>query len=225
VKYYIYISDSKLDMLWPQLPEASKRRITRELKLDWKVISLSRKSEELPTEHRIHRLEAVERYLMTEESEKVGSLDSPKPWILDTLNLKSGVYRKWRRPDKAAIFAGADDHHVVLLGGSVHHLTGYGRTDANRAPGDYFGSELGQLMRVLVADHSESMTTSDLYSRNIIESIAIGEAIRAMLHWNSPTQPLQFLAKSFFPSPRQLNYNGLLLDVTFATPLYVAMAD
>ena len=49
MRYYVYVSDSKVDMLYSQMPSGLRDRIAAELKIDLKVVSVSvsgRRSEE-----------------------------------------------------------------------------------------------------------------------------------------------------------------------------------
>ena len=41
MRYYVYVSDSKVDMLYSQMPRGIRDRIAAELKIDLKVISAS----------------------------------------------------------------------------------------------------------------------------------------------------------------------------------------
>ncbi|HLH02645.1 MAG TPA: hypothetical protein VKX25_07740 [Bryobacteraceae bacterium] len=58
MRYYIYISDAKIDMLWPQVPHAVKKKVANEFKIDLKAFSASRKVETEAEDSRIARPEA-----------------------------------------------------------------------------------------------------------------------------------------------------------------------
>ncbi len=59
MKYYLYISDAKVDMLLPQVPHHAKKKTSTELGFDLKVLSAKYKSEAETDSDRISRLEAV----------------------------------------------------------------------------------------------------------------------------------------------------------------------
>jgi Family of unknown function (DUF7019) len=48
MKYYTYVSDAKLDMLFAQIPSRVSKRLSAELKVDFKVVSLTLKPESEP---------------------------------------------------------------------------------------------------------------------------------------------------------------------------------
>jgi hypothetical protein len=45
MKYYVYISDSKLEMLYPQVPHEINKKLTTKFGLDLKVIAAKKKGE------------------------------------------------------------------------------------------------------------------------------------------------------------------------------------
>ena len=49
VKYYIYISDTKLDMLYPQIPKKILERISGELNIKLGMININLKNKESDT--------------------------------------------------------------------------------------------------------------------------------------------------------------------------------
>lgn len=59
MKYYIYISDAKVDMLFPQVPHDIKKKVATEWKMDLKLLSAARKVETESEDNRIARLETV----------------------------------------------------------------------------------------------------------------------------------------------------------------------
>ena len=63
MKYYLYISDAKIDMLFPQVPHQIKKKTASEFKLDLKLFSASRKSETETEVSNIARLEAVVEFI------------------------------------------------------------------------------------------------------------------------------------------------------------------
>jgi hypothetical protein len=82
MRYYQYISDSKVDMWLPQIPLQSKQKITSEIGFDTKVLAGKIKTERDSLDDRVSRLTVVEKYLR--ETQRIGSLLEPAPWISDT---------------------------------------------------------------------------------------------------------------------------------------------
>ena len=78
-KFYIYISDAKIDMLLPQVPHDIKKKVANEFKVNLKVLEVGRKSESESEESRVARLQSVVQYLRSELH--VGSIDQPSDYI------------------------------------------------------------------------------------------------------------------------------------------------
>jgi hypothetical protein len=91
VKYYVYISDSKLDMLYSQVPHSVKKKVSTDMKIDFKVFGGSRKSEKETEENRMTKLEAVVRFI--EENEDVGTVDSDGRYFADSLEMRWGALK------------------------------------------------------------------------------------------------------------------------------------
>lgn len=130
MKYYIYISDAKVDMLFPQIPHEAKKKVAKELKIDFKIFGASRKTEIEVEENRITRLEAVVAYLS--EFGEVGSVDEPGKYINGTMPLTWGPVKvKDSRHTPFVYFSGETRRTVVGLGGSKKHMIGNNKPPAD----------------------------------------------------------------------------------------------
>ena len=80
LRYYVYLSATKVDMMYPQIPPVFLKGAEAELKVNLGVISTRLKAhgpeeaKELPL-----RMSAVESYLRNQK--QVGTVDDPKMWI------------------------------------------------------------------------------------------------------------------------------------------------
>ncbi len=74
-RYYLYISDSKVDMLLSQIDPALIRKSMSELSLNLKIFSAKRGVESPAGADRVGRLERVVRHL--EDYGGLGSVDEP----------------------------------------------------------------------------------------------------------------------------------------------------
>ena len=90
MKYYVYVSDSKVDMLLSQIPHEVKKKIAAEFKFDLKLLSVSRKSETESEENRFSRLDAVVTFIR--QYGNLGSSDEPDEYIQDELLMRWGPY-------------------------------------------------------------------------------------------------------------------------------------
>jgi hypothetical protein len=89
LKYYLYISDSKLSMLYDQLPERTRSKLAAELKIDLKVISATVKKGETQ-QNQLSKLEVLVEYL--NESEEVGSIELPGKYFSGCLPMRWGIW-------------------------------------------------------------------------------------------------------------------------------------
>jgi Family of unknown function (DUF7019) len=52
LRYYVYISDAKIDIFLPQIPSSRQQKITREIGIDWKILYAKRTAEYDTEQHR-----------------------------------------------------------------------------------------------------------------------------------------------------------------------------
>jgi hypothetical protein len=121
VKYYLYVSDAKINMLFAQIPTRLAKRLSAELEVDFQIISLKPKS---ATQHdtRYSKLKVVERYLRCHEN--VGDVDRPGSYFGGSLALVYTIV------GPTAVFFGKGTNTMVGLTGSAHHVTGNAGTPA-----------------------------------------------------------------------------------------------
>jgi hypothetical protein len=120
VKYYIYISDAKVDMLFPQVPHDIKKKVATEWKMDLKLLSASRRVETEGEGNRIARLETVVDFIR--EYGNVGTVDESNDYIDDTLEMAWSDRVPYAKG--MAYFTGETDKTLVGFGGSAHHVIG-----------------------------------------------------------------------------------------------------
>jgi hypothetical protein len=90
MKYYIYISDAKVDMLFPQVPHDIKRKVSTKFGFDFKVVSASRQTEAETDESRISRLETVVEFIR--EFGNLGTVEQPDEYVEGDLVLHTAVF-------------------------------------------------------------------------------------------------------------------------------------
>jgi len=100
MKYYLYISDAKVDMLLPQVPHKARKKTSAELGFDLKILNAKYKTEAETDSDRITRLEAVVDFI--HEYGNIGTLDEPDDFIEDVATV--GVARAGQSTTKVAYF-------------------------------------------------------------------------------------------------------------------------
>jgi hypothetical protein len=217
MKYYVYISDAKVDMLLQQISTEQKRKIETEFKFDLKVLSASRKAEIEP-DNQITKLETVCEFLRNYSD--VGIIDSPGSYLEGTLSMNWGPWLSWATDNyksQMVYFGGPTRQTILGMGGSLKHVLGQGQDIPDSK------SNLACILGAL-ADDIQLQKPS--YCRNMSEAELKQQALTAVEEANDmirvvPPQRLEFLAKTFlFERSRSSGMNVLL-----GSPIYVAIAD
>ena len=117
LKYYVYISRTKVDMLYPQIPPDALAAAEAEVKLSLGVISTGfRKRRPEPSRELAARASVVAAYIRKHED--VGTPQSPQAWSEAVTPLRWGVVHRYA--SDIALFAGqVGDVTVALLGSST----------------------------------------------------------------------------------------------------------
>ena len=217
MKYYIYVSDTKVDMLSAQIPESLWDVIAADLELDLKVLKVRLRETAVP-DNRFTRLAAVENYIRRQFN--VGTVDLPGPYFAGTMDMRWAQLGE-NDEDGVVYFGGQTDKTLLGLGGSLRHLVGRQHTGNT-----VWGSALPYMLAVLTkelnltvdGEHPEpGMTDND------VEQLALHGVARATCELKGPTQRLEFLAKRLLPTHE--TDQDLKVQALLGTPVYVALAD
>jgi hypothetical protein len=130
LRYFVYVSDAKLETLFDQIPPQLRRRLSAQAKVDLKLASLSIKAAEQPAPTRMAKLKVVERYI--DRHQRVGTVQGPgSEYFRGTMPMRWGWLRDPAAPYTSphhgfnvAFFRGERDDHTVVLVGSRRHVLG-----------------------------------------------------------------------------------------------------
>jgi hypothetical protein len=242
MKYYIYVSDSKVDMLYSQIPHGIREKIAAELKIDLKVLSVSLK-EKATEQTRYSKAELVAAYI--EKQEDLGTADHPGTYIKDILPMKWGQYSE---KDGLVYFGGRLDDTIVGLCGSMHHVIG---TNIGESSAHAY-SLTPLIIAALLKDNSEAdvLMRTEAYSsfsrthslgnssdsRSVPSKPVLRAVALATTKMGGPVQRLEFLAKRLVEGWLEASdtiYGEQLaptdrdtrLRVLLGSPIYVALMD
>lgn len=233
MRYYIYISDSKVDMLLPQVPNQIKRKIADEFAIDLKIFSARRQTEVLDNDTRVSRLQVVEHHLR--ENASVGSVDDHEArWIADCLPMRWSVaeVQYCGKNHKIVFFAGQKDSSYVVLTGSAENVLG--------TTHGYSGSLAPTILAVLAREPEwirkalevnsieGAIGAIDMMQLNLAEEQeALGRVVDMAEMRNGAVQEVEFLAKRMMSGQtiRHTYEEPREVSVVLGTPLYVAQAD
>jgi hypothetical protein len=217
-RYYLYISDSKVDMLLPQIDPAFTRKRTSEVNLSLKIFGAKRGSESSVGTDRIVRLERVVRHL--QDHGDLGSIDEPGSFFWGLLSLQWGTFAG-EAGSSLVYFGGRTKRTIVGLGGSSTHVLGA----ALDPPGHPV------LARSLMPSLLEGLTTDPeikilLDAANGEPELADRKALQAVhlatASLRGPAQRVEFVAKRLLHGPSP-SHDGM--SVLLGSPLYVAVMD
>lgn len=216
MKYYIYISVTKVNMLYPQIPPAFLKGAEAEMKINLGVISTTIKGRgpdamaELPAQ-----VAAVASYLKGEHA--VGSIDNPRKWIAGSLPMRWGCISEYA--SDIAFFGGATGGKTIALVGASDSVIGTSQSaGANHGP-------LYYKMKFLNSLFEEFGFKASRYNNVPLDALEDDPELKQPGYAD-----LVGLALNTFPDTEEnLEFLALVLknepNLIVATPLYVALAD
>ena len=240
MKYYVYVSDAKIEMLCSQIPRSIREQIAAELKIDLKLISVSLKERKVTQETRYSKAGLVAAYI--EGHERLGTVDAPEGYIKDALPMRWGPYGG---DNRLVYFGGGTKHTIVGLGGSAYNLLGHQRGASEPHAHSTTSTIIAAISRDLDADEVEhplrsfhrgyrpegtpqsaQLSDAELEDRTANETlIAVSLATSQM---KGPVQRLEFLAKRLYEGhlvPNPWDSPRERAHVLLASPIYVALLD
>ncbi len=155
LRYYIYVSDAKVDMPLPQLDPWFQRKRTIEWSLNLRMLGAKRGTETTLGDNRFTRLEAVAKYL--EDHGDLGSVDRPDQFFLGSLPKRWGPVAEHHGDPALFYFAGSTDETILGLVGSAAHVIGV-TSDRQGASAGY---ALPPLIEALRADRDLDNISQD----------------------------------------------------------------
>lgn len=202
LRYFIYVSDAKVQMLLDQIDVRVKRGIAAELEIDFKLLSLkltrSADDRSLRKRSQFAKLQVVENYM--KHHQNIGDLTARHGYFAADAELD------WKPlDDETVLFCGYAEKLLVVLGGSASNLIG-------RVPAE---TQIGSHPSTIRATIREG-------GRHSLGDL--GRDLEAAAHTvlESP-QPVRFLARAI--SRGRLPADSAQAEYLFGTPLYVEAID
>ncbi len=224
-KYYLYISASKLRMLYEQACKESNRKKTFEWGFNLKIASFKSSSARDQNPDRDTMLRKVVEGL--EESGQLGTLDEPKSFIHGTFPMRWGFYNDCnsRPDDEAALvyFGGFQNDLLVGMGGSSCHVVGH-----EGATSTWSRSSTPTLVKWLLSGLQKGDRPTVWDDPRSEENEVFTAMAVAQYYLRPPTQTTEFGAKVIATGyvERLDHFIGTKkARVILATPLYVANTD
>jgi hypothetical protein len=204
MKYFIYISTLKVNMLFDQIPPQLKKRIAAELKIDLGVFSTTVKTL-TDSDTTISKLQLVLKHV--EQINELGDLWRPKEYFTGTMNMNWGkIIFPWESPVEDMVrFGGTIDNlRVCLVGSNAHMLGETGKpVHASYSRPDF--------IRKIANDIRDASSNEE-----IPPSIVAKDLLADMNRGVDDTQYVEFAAKTFFVE------DELNTGIRLGSPLFVA---
>jgi hypothetical protein len=237
-RYFVYISDSKLNMFYNQINHSRLLHTSKELTVKLPLISGGVKRDEEIPETQMRKLQVVTEYIRNNCD--VGPADSDCPYIEDTIEMKWGPIwstevGKEGHDVPFAFFGGFTPKTEVALAGSKQHLLG---GSPNVGPSDRFDSLTLSIM-VRFSEYLDLNTQGD-YSIRLDEKNAHSDLVLVSLYthqfidrFSGSPQRLSFLARRLLYGKNPLYKSKAILSssgrerrkILLGTPLWVCLAD
>ncbi|XVV39644.1 DUF7019 family protein [Streptomyces sp. CA-100214] len=217
-RYFLYVSDSKIDMLLPQIDPGFAAKRTTKYGVNLQMVAAERTTESAQPD-RFARLERVVCHL--QDHGDLGSVDEPGQFFGGVLPVSSGALPNGG--DASLVFFGGwNDHTAVGLGGSARHLLGsVPGVDASQAPSSLMPTILNQLGAGSELEDEEVVdAVGDGLARGHRAALAtVHQAVRRLSR-TSPAQNVEFVAKRLLHGT---DPDGV--TVLLGSPIYVALVD
>jgi hypothetical protein len=199
LRYFVYLSDKKLQMFFDQIDHKVRVALAAELKVDLKVLSLTLSSPDITRSQQeqnlLSKLAVVEGYISRYQG--VGDLSAKRGYLAADLEMD------WLPCDdnETVLFCGRSGSLLVVLGGSVTNLWGRPASSA----------QVGSHPYTIQAAVRRGVGSPELGAD--LDAVA-GEVCRM-------PQPVRFLARVISRGPKPGDDGEYLL----ATPLFVEATD
>ncbi|RMG24826.1 MAG: hypothetical protein D6732_23220 [Methanobacteriota archaeon] len=222
MKYYVYVSDTKLDMLYEQIPPSLKSQIATEIKIDFKIISTSfsdKERQSLGTKYSKLKVltDYIERHVGVSDvdDEAIGS------YFKGTLPMRWGPLMNPYSGERTKIvfFGGHSTHRWVALAGSMKHVVGHVEKEPTEAASATYYI-LSVILNELRPELGDIYLGSPVFGEDEDNKLALDGVSVALGNLRGPVQKVEFLAKTLLQGNAYSSEPVLL-----GTPIYVALAE
>ena len=215
MKYYLYLSKSKVEMLASQIPDSAFRGISAEFKANLGVLSTTVKTADASLPDDVYaKSEAVAKYLSKRGD--VGTLTEPKAYIAGTLPMRWGTL--WDYASDLLFFSGESNGRLLaLIGASASAIGEPPRIESRHSIEYYTLKFLNTILGPkVVLDATASDKLPSQYPRDYSHYMqAVGSATSQL---PPEGQAVEFLARVLFID------QDATPALVVATPLFVALA-
>lgn len=215
IDYFVYISDSKIEMLYEQIPWEGRKTLSYELGIDFGVLK-ARFSNMENTVAQITKLKIIEKYI----SRRTGTVASPQSYFRGEMEMIWGpYYQSDEEFENFVYFGGKFLGTHVGLGGTTTNCLGISQNRGEQITSFSLSSYLlsalarGKQIPDPRRIHSKGHKLKDV-QMSALEAVVVANDTLAY-----PKQRMKFIAKRF------LHGSIDATPVLIGSPIYVAHAD
>jgi hypothetical protein len=225
MKYFIYVSDTKVDMLYSQIPRRLLEKIALELNIDLKFMGTGIATTikpNRPEETRYSKVRLITEYI--EKHLPIGLIDTPNSYFKGSLSMRWGMHPH-EGPPFLVYFGGTTDRTILGLTGSPQHVLGnQSASSATVMENVYISPSLNGFFALesIVREEQDSTTST----KHPLADEDPAELVEYMTtEMSGITQPLEFLAIMHWRGPRSqhLRREGNEQYILLGSPIYVAL--
>lgn len=214
MEYYMYISDSKVEMLYEQIPWARREEISFELGISFGLIKA--KFSKSPSQiAQACKVKLIEKHL----SKKTGTAISPRSYFRDEMEMIWGSYNGY---ENFVYFGGKTQGVDVGLGGTMTNCIGVSHNTSEKIT----SFSLSHMLVSALAKGKEIPDSEMHYAGNRRLNDLKESALDAVQIANNslgyPKQKLKFLAKKF---AYRFQDKSDQVSILIGSPIYVAYAE
>lgn len=212
MRYYVYISDSKLEMLYEQVPAGKREEIAGELSINLGLIATKFSSEKVKNA-RHQKIEIVKRYL----GKRVGWLDTKAPYVYGNATVAWGPFGEY--PDVVYFGGYSEGWHIGLVGSHTNCIGSKGKSSPTGYSLSWFIIDL--LSRRKCLPPLGHRRISNFSSQEIMEAACRG-VVEANTSSIRPSIEIEFFARTI---AYLREGEGIPSPVYIGSPVYVAERD
>ena len=235
MKYYVYVSESKINMLFEQIGRHEREDKSRSLEFDIKIFKGKFENSKGVPENKFTKLNAIIKRL--EKEKLIGSVTENYPYIKGCIQMTWGTLAAPKLSESPISFWGHwSDNLTLALSGSKYHLLGEQRgscTDSgSSAPAilSWLVRELEILRTNFPHEYVSFWERADKGSEEIPDYLSndhkiadtIFEAVKRMIGDKSKYEFIAKVLKRFHWKNMPAGQEGFII---LATPLYVALVE
>jgi len=213
MEYFLYLSDTKIEMLFDQVAPPSRGKLAGELEFNIGVLK-AKFSTASVEKARHEKIQLIEKAL----AKKIGTIYSPKEYFAGTMDMVWGPYEQY---EDIVYFSGAVQGVCVGLGGSINNCVHSDRATPTSTTSFSYSPRLVAALARKKEIYLPGYGLGKRYSDSEVNSDALAGVVEATYRHGLPRQRVKFLAKRVL----QNTLNPSSEIVLLGTPIYVSLAE